>query len=163
MSLSQFPQPLRQLRSILSELRKGLQLSGGQGVRRQNLGETQGVRHLLSQYRSNAVTQEQVCRHRQEMEFLADTYNTYLRCALNPNSLIKYFSLSGLRECITYCSRSITPRGRGASPRRPRWLDSISLTRKRSKGEQSQSLIVDSCALRVAVHIIFIPESLKHK
>ena len=79
MTLSQFPHPLRQLRSIISELRQGLQLSGGQGGRRQHLGETQGVRHLLAQYRSNAVTQEQVCRHKEEMEFLADTYNTYLR------------------------------------------------------------------------------------
>ena len=79
MSLSQFPHPLRQLRSIISELRQGLQLSGGQGSRRPHLGETQGVRHLLAQYRRNAVTQEQVCRHKEEMEFLADTYNTYLR------------------------------------------------------------------------------------
>ena len=79
MSLSQFPHPLRQLRSIISELRQGLQLSGGQVGRRPHLGETQGVRHLLAQYRSNTVTQEQVCRHKEEMEFLADTYNTYLR------------------------------------------------------------------------------------
>lgn len=81
MSLSQFPHPIRQLRSIISELRQGLQLAGGQsqGGRRMHLGETQGVRHLLAQYRSNAVTQEQVCRHKEEMEFLADTYKTYLR------------------------------------------------------------------------------------
>ena len=138
MSLSQFPKPLRQLRSILSELRKGLQLSGGQGVRRQNLGETQGVRHLLSQYRSNAVTQEQVCRHRQEMEFLADTYNTYLRCALNLNSL-KYLSISHSQVSENVLRTAAGVSRQGGEERRPGgqdgWIQSPSRGKDRKENK----------------------------
>ena len=74
MSLSQFLSPCRQLRSIISELRQALQLP-----ERTQLGQTQSMKFIMSQYRRNAVTQEQVCRHKEEMAFMADTYNTYLR------------------------------------------------------------------------------------
>ena len=71
MSLSQLQPPLRLLRSIIREMRlarpEGSKLSG-----------TQGTGYILGLYRSNAVTEEQVCKHREEMSFLADTYSTYL-------------------------------------------------------------------------------------
>ena len=71
MSLSQLQPPVRMLRSIMREMRRarpeGAKLRG-----------TQGVEHILALYRSNTVTEEQVCKHREELSFMADTYSTYL-------------------------------------------------------------------------------------
>ena len=71
MSLSQLQPPVRLLRSIMRELRRarpeGSKLRG-----------TQSTDYVLGLFRSNAVTQEQVCKHREEMAFMADTYSTYL-------------------------------------------------------------------------------------
>jgi len=71
MALSQFPHPCKQLRTIVSELRRAL-------PEKTKLNSNQGLRFILTQYRKNATTQEQVCRHREEMTFMADTYSTYL-------------------------------------------------------------------------------------
>merc|ERR1712098_251444 len=65
------PHPCKQLRTIVSELRRAL-------PDKTKLTGNQGLRFILTQYRKNATTQEQVCRHKEEMAFLADTYSTYL-------------------------------------------------------------------------------------
>ena len=71
MSLSQLQPPVRVLRNILREMRR----ARPEGSK---LHATQGAEYVLGLFRSNAVTEEQVCKHREEMSFLADTYSTYL-------------------------------------------------------------------------------------
>ena len=71
MSLSQLQPPVRALRSIMRELRR----SRPEGSK---LRGSQSSDYVLAMFRANAVTQEQVCRHREEMAFMADTYSTYL-------------------------------------------------------------------------------------
>ena len=53
MALSQFPHPCKQLRTIVSELRRAL-------PEKTKLTGNQGLRFILTQYRKNATTQEQV-------------------------------------------------------------------------------------------------------
>ena len=71
MSSSQLQPPVRLLRSIMRELRR----SRPEGSR---LRGSQSSDFVLGLFRKNAVTQEQVCKHREEMAFMADTYSTYL-------------------------------------------------------------------------------------
>eukprot|EP00088_Acartia_fossae_P056884 TRINITY_DN6631_c0_g1_i1.p1 TRINITY_DN6631_c0_g1~~TRINITY_DN6631_c0_g1_i1.p1 ORF type:complete len:113 (-),score=1.62 TRINITY_DN6631_c0_g1_i1:174-512(-) len=61
--------PLRQLRGIARELRLN-EVGKVQG--------TQAMNYILNQFRTNQTTQETYCKHQQEMEFLSDTYRTYL-------------------------------------------------------------------------------------
>ena len=91
MSLSQFAPPLRQLRTIVGELRRSL-------PEHVKVGQTQGFQHILAQYRSNKVTQEQVCRHREEMAFMADTYATYLQAQRHYYDLQQEYHAKGERS-----------------------------------------------------------------
>ena len=69
--MSNLTQPIRLLRSITSELRQALPAGT-------NIHQSQPMGYILSQYKKNMVTQEQLCKHQQEMIFMAETYLTYL-------------------------------------------------------------------------------------
>ncbi|RZF34176.1 hypothetical protein LSTR_LSTR003586 [Laodelphax striatellus] len=59
------------LRSLISELRK----SSPTG----NMKESLIMRYIFEQYRKYKVTDEQLCKAQQEMNFLAQAYHCYLR------------------------------------------------------------------------------------
>ena len=63
--------PVKLLRSISRELR----LAFPQGHKIQ---PSPALTFLVGQFKKNKETQEQYCKHREDMVFLADTYNTYL-------------------------------------------------------------------------------------
>jgi len=63
--------PLPLLRSITRELRHALPAGS-------KLQQLPSVTFMMGEFKKNTVTQEQHCKHTQEMLFLADTYNTYL-------------------------------------------------------------------------------------
>jgi len=69
--LSSLSPPATLLRNIASELRKAM--PGGY-----RLQGSPSMTFLVSQFRKHEVTQEQHCKHQEEMAFLADTYHTYL-------------------------------------------------------------------------------------
>jgi len=69
--MSNLTQPIKLLRSITSELRHALPAGT-------NIHQSQPMGYILSQYKKNMVTQEQLCKHQQEMNFMAETYLTYL-------------------------------------------------------------------------------------
>ena len=91
MSLSQFGHPCKQLRTIISELRHAL-------PEHHKLGQNQAVKYIMSQYRRNTTTQEQVCRHKEEMAFMADTYNTYLTAQRHYYDLQQEYHAKGERS-----------------------------------------------------------------
>eukprot|EP00090_Calanus_glacialis_P016621 TRINITY_DN259_c0_g1_i1.p1 TRINITY_DN259_c0_g1~~TRINITY_DN259_c0_g1_i1.p1 ORF type:complete len:117 (-),score=34.72 TRINITY_DN259_c0_g1_i1:74-424(-) len=69
--MAKLTHPIKLLRSITSELRHALP----EGT---HVHQTQPMGYILSQYKKNAVTQEQHCKHQEEMTFMAETYLTYL-------------------------------------------------------------------------------------
>ena len=69
--MAKLTHPVKLLRSLTSELRHAL-------PEWTNIHETQPMGYILSQYKKNAVTQEQHCKHKEEMTFMAETYLTYL-------------------------------------------------------------------------------------
>ena len=69
--MSRLTHPIKLLRSISSELRHTLP----EGTKIQ---QSQSMSYILSMYKKNVVTQEQYCKHQEEMTFMAETYLTYL-------------------------------------------------------------------------------------
>ncbi|KAJ3641766.1 hypothetical protein Zmor_028245 [Zophobas morio] len=59
------------LRHIISELRYALPSS--------SLKNNLSLQYILSQYRKHKTTSEQLCKAREEMEFMANTYLCYLK------------------------------------------------------------------------------------
>ncbi|XP_050293497.1 protein FMC1 homolog [Anthonomus grandis grandis] len=62
---------LATLRGIIQELRYALPAT--------NLRENLGYQYIISQYRKYNTTDEQLCKAREEMDFLAKTYLCYLK------------------------------------------------------------------------------------
>lgn len=59
------------LRQIISELRHALP--------RDKIKDDMTVQYILNQYRKYQTTGEQLCKAREEMEFMANTYLCYLK------------------------------------------------------------------------------------
>lgn len=59
------------LKNLLSEIRRQ---SSSEKIQNSNL-----VNYILSQSRKHQVTDEQLCKAREEMKYLAETYACYLR------------------------------------------------------------------------------------
>ncbi|XP_017783322.1 PREDICTED: UPF0562 protein C7orf55 homolog [Nicrophorus vespilloides] len=76
------------LRSIISELRRA---STG------SLGDNPLFRYIMGQYRRNQTTQEQICKAREEMQFLANTYLCYLRSSRLQKEISEEFHGKGER------------------------------------------------------------------
>lgn len=81
--------PLQQLRKIARELRL---------VRIVPVHKSQGMTYILHQFRKHEVTQEQQCKHQAEMQFLADTYSTYLEAQREWKVLNDYYHARGERS-----------------------------------------------------------------
>lgn len=80
----------RVLRQIVSELRQIL--SSG------SLKDNTTYQYILSQYRKFRTTDEQLCRAREEMNFVANTYLTYLRSSRLRNQICDEFHGKGERS-----------------------------------------------------------------
>jgi hypothetical protein len=78
------------LRQIISELRHALP----PGLLKNNLA----LQYLLSQYRLNKTTSEQLCKAREEMEFMAKTYLCYLRSSRMQQQIHDEFHGKGERS-----------------------------------------------------------------
>lgn len=77
------------LRQILSELRQATP----SGHLKNNLY----VQYLITQYKKFKTTDEQLCRAREEMKFIANTYLTYLRSTRLRNQICDEFHGKGER------------------------------------------------------------------
>ena len=69
--MSKLANPIKLLYSIKSELR----MAFPEGT---SLSRAQPVVYILSQFKKNTTTQEQHCKHKEEMTYMAETYLTYL-------------------------------------------------------------------------------------
>lgn len=67
----ELPAVMKSLRQLTSELRK---ITSNSKIR-----ETLQMQFILSQYRRNRVTDQQLCKAQEEMKFMADTYRCYLK------------------------------------------------------------------------------------
>jgi hypothetical protein len=81
--------PLQQLRKIARELRL---------VKINPVHKSKGMVYILNQFRKHEVTQEQQCKHQAEMQFLADTYGTYLASQREWKELNDYYHARGERS-----------------------------------------------------------------
>lgn len=81
---------ISQLRQIISELR--------QAVPAGHLKDSLAIQYLVSQHRKFKITDEQLCRAREEMKFLANTYLTYLRSTRLRNQICEEFHGKGERS-----------------------------------------------------------------
>lgn len=79
----------RLLKQITSELR--------QSVASGNLKDNATYQYILNQYRKFQTTDEQLCRAREEMSFIANTYLTYLRSSRLRNQICDEFHGKGER------------------------------------------------------------------
>lgn len=77
------------LRQIISELR--------QATPPGHLKDNLAIQYLISQFRRFKTTDEQLCRAREEMKFVANTYLTYLRSTRLRNQLCDEFHGKGER------------------------------------------------------------------
>ena len=113
--MSRLTHPIQLLRSISSELRHSLP----EGT---NIQQSQSMGYILSMYKKNVVTQEQYCKHQEEMTFMAETYLTYLSKTLAEfimHDIPSYLQVP--RGPGMLSSKSSMPRGRELLPRQPRW------------------------------------------
>ena len=60
------------LRSLIRELKAGLPVG-------QNVKQLSSFQFIIDQYKKNKLTSEQYCREKEEMAYIANTYNTYLQ------------------------------------------------------------------------------------
>jgi len=88
--MSKLSHPVKLLRSITSQLRH----TQPEGTKIQ---PSQSMAYILSQYKKNAVTQEQYCKHNEEMTFMADTYLTYLTAQRDWYAVQQEFHAKGER------------------------------------------------------------------
>lgn len=78
------------LRQIISELR--LAVPSG------HLKDSLAIQYLVNQYRKFKTTDEQLCRAREEMKFVANTYLTYLRSTRLRDQICDEFHGKGERS-----------------------------------------------------------------
>ncbi|XP_055905096.1 protein FMC1 homolog [Eupeodes corollae] len=78
------------LRSLLSELRQ----ASPNGCIKDNLA----ARYILAQYKKYQTTDQQLCKARDEVNFLGQTYLTYLTSLRKHNELHKEFHGRGERS-----------------------------------------------------------------
>lgn len=81
---------VRVLRQIISELR--------QVVPSGSLKDNATCRYIIGQYRKFKTTDEQLCRAREEMSFIANTYLTYLRSSRLRDKIREDFHGKGERS-----------------------------------------------------------------
>lgn len=80
----------RILRQILSELR--------QSVASSSLKDNTTYQYIINQYRKFQTTDQQLCRAREEMNFIANTYLSYLRSSRLRNQICDEFHGKGERS-----------------------------------------------------------------
>lgn len=81
---------LKNLRSLLREIR------GSSNTKK--IAENPQVQFLMSQYRKYQTTDEQLCKMRDEMTFLGETYHCYLRSSRNYREINSHYKGAGERS-----------------------------------------------------------------
>lgn len=85
---------LQSYRRLLNELRRN---SPSATLRRDSLP----VKYIASQYRKYKTTDEQLCKAREEMQYLCNTYLCYLQSLRKQNELHHHYKGCGERNAET--------------------------------------------------------------
>lgn len=80
---------LKSLRSVLREIRSTSS--------NKKIAENPAVQYLMSQYRKYQTTDEQLCKMKNEMIFLNDTYHCYLKSTRGYKSIQSEYKGAGER------------------------------------------------------------------
>lgn len=92
-SSSSLSNHLHILRQIISELRFVIPKTAGTP-----LSNNLTLRYILKQYRKHYTTDEQLCKSREEMKFMANTYLCYLRSSRLHKEINEEFHGKGERS-----------------------------------------------------------------
>lgn len=80
---------MKTLRQLTSELRK---ITSNSKIR-----DTLQMQYILSQYRKNRVTDQQLCKAQEEMKYTADTYRCYLKSLRIHSEILSEYNGRGER------------------------------------------------------------------
>lgn len=84
-----FTPQISTLRQLISELRKA--------IPKNNFKDSLLVKYIFQQYRKYQTTDEQLCKAREEVKFIANTYLTYLRSSRMHKEILDEFHGKGER------------------------------------------------------------------
>lgn len=77
------------IRNVISELRHV--------IPKENMKNSLALQYILSEYRKYRTTDQQLCRAREEMKFMAETYLCYLKSSRLCNEIHENFHGKGER------------------------------------------------------------------
>uniref|UniRef100_A0A8D9B6D5 Protein FMC1 homolog n=1 Tax=Cacopsylla melanoneura TaxID=428564 RepID=A0A8D9B6D5_9HEMI len=88
------------LRKLVSELRKvhNIQSLNKVSPTTTYLKDQDSIKYIFNQYRKNQVTDEQVCKEQESMNYLVNTYLCYLSSKRTHEQIVKDFHSRGERS-----------------------------------------------------------------